>query len=90
MRAWRRRRADRPACQQVLRILQSYLDGELDADSAAMVAAHLAEDFRRCGLEAEAYRTIKAALAKQGAKVDAATLERLRRFPLDVSGGRQP
>ncbi|MGC8472892.1 MAG: anti-sigma factor family protein [Candidatus Dormibacteria bacterium] len=74
----------------MLRILQAYLDGELDADRAAMVTAHLAEDFHRCGLEAEAYRAIKAALAKQGPTVDPATLERLRRFPLSVDRGDHP
>lgn len=88
MRAWRRRRSDRPACRQVLRILQAYLDGELDADGAALVSAHLAEDCHRCGLEAEAYRAIKATLANQASNPDPATLERLRRLPLDVSVGR--
>ena len=89
MRAWRRRRAGRPACRHVLRILQAYLDGELDADRAALVRAHLAEDCHRCGLEAEAYRAIKAALAKQGPTVDPAILERLRMVPPSVSRGEK-
>ena len=61
-------------------MLQSYLDGESDPPTSAVVAQHL-EECRRCGLEASTYRTIKAALAgSPDGEIDDATVERLRRF----------
>lgn len=49
-------------CRQVARELQGYLDGELDAVRAPLVAEHLA-GCRLCGLEASTYEAIKVALA---------------------------
>lgn len=67
-------------CSRVARVLQSYLDGEVDPPTAAMVTAHL-EFCRRCGLEASAYRAIKTAIAATGpADVDQAAIGRLRAF----------
>lgn len=90
-------RLSRTRCQQVARVLQSYLDGEADARTSAMVAHHL-EECRRCGLEAATYRTIKAAIAAQAPSdtIDVAAVDRLRRFAEeladpaadDVPGGR--
>jgi anti-sigma factor RsiW len=75
-----RRRAERPmSCRQVGRLLQRYLDGELDEVAARRVMRHL-EDCRRCGLEAAAYAEIKATLARRGAQVPAETVSRLREF----------
>ena len=61
MRWPRRRRAEegRLSCHEVSRLVQRYLDDETDRATAAAVAAHL-EDCRRCGMEADAYRDIKA------------------------------
>ena len=73
-------RDPRSPCAQVASALQSYLDGESDPSTSAMVAEHL-EECRRCGLEAGTYKAIKAALAGAGdGEIDDATLDRLRRF----------
>lgn len=46
-------------CMRVGRLLQSYLDGELDdAHGAAMVARHL-QACRRCGMAADSIQTLK-------------------------------
>jgi hypothetical protein len=67
------------SCLQVMRVLQSYLDGQTDQLTARRVANHL-DACRRCGLEESTYREIKAALARQAAPLDDASLERLRTF----------
>jgi predicted anti-sigma-YlaC factor YlaD len=64
---------------EVGKLLQRYLDGETDELVTAKVAEHL-EDCRRCGLEAEVYREIKASLARQAPTLPETTLARLRRF----------
>ena len=77
----------RAGCLRVTRVLQSYLDGEADAPTSAMVAQHL-EECRRCGLEASTYRAIKVANTETGpdvAPVDAEAVERLRRFAEQLS-----
>ena len=78
---WRAMRGSREvaSCRQVAKALQSYLDGALDAASARRVARHL-EMCRRCGLEAETYAAIKAALARDGRDVDPDAVARLREF----------
>ena len=78
---WRRHAvADRPlTCREVGKLLQRYLDGETNAQATARVAEHL-EDCRRCGLEADIYREIKAAVARQAPTLPETTLARLRRF----------
>ena len=77
----------RSGCLRVTRVLQGYLDGEVDEATSAMVAKHL-EECRRCGLEASTYRAIKVAITETGpdvAPVDANAVERLRRFAEDLS-----
>jgi anti-sigma factor RsiW len=69
-------------CRQAGRLLQSYLDGELDEVTARRVAGHL-EDCRRCGLEAATYTAIKSALARRGT-VPPGAAERLRVFGEDL------
>lgn len=67
MRPWLRRRnaaQRRTGCAEVIRVLQSYLDGEVDEAAAQGVVEHLA-DCRACGLEADLYREIKKSLARQ-------------------------
>ena len=70
-------------CRHVMRVLQSYLDCEVDAQTADVVAAHL-EECRRCGLEAATYEAIKVAIASRievgRVPVDPATLDRLHAF----------
>jgi anti-sigma factor RsiW len=75
-----RRRADRPmSCRQVGRLLQRYLDHDLDEVATRRIMRHL-DDCRRCGLEVAVYTEIKASLARRGADVPADTLDRLRAF----------
>lgn len=67
-------------CREVGRVLQTYLDGELDDADAWLVAAHL-DECRDCGLESASYDRIKAALAQpmpEGADPEA--IARLRSF----------
>jgi predicted anti-sigma-YlaC factor YlaD len=96
MTLWRRHDvADRPlTCREVGKLLQRYLDGETDEQVTARVAEHL-EDCRRCGLAADIYREIKAALARRAPTLPETTLARLRHFgqrlategPPDAPGG---
>lgn len=67
------------SCGEVARLLQSYLDGELDAATTVALRAHL-RDCVRCGLEAATYQRIKAVLAERGRGDDDDTLGRLHRF----------
>jgi anti-sigma factor (TIGR02949 family) len=74
-------RARRTQCAQVAKVLQTYLDGEAPPDKSTMVAEHL-EECRKCGMEAETYRAIKASIAHTY-RPDAQTedaVERLRAF----------
>lgn len=81
MRNWiRRRRGEGEAnCMQVARVLQSYLDGQVDDLTARRVRRHL-EHCRRCGLKSETYEAIRDAIARRGRHVDADALDRLREF----------
>ncbi|MBN9098194.1 MAG: zf-HC2 domain-containing protein [Pseudonocardia sp.] len=79
-------------CLRTSRVLQSYLDGELDdLPAAARVVEHL-EECRRCGLHAATYRAIKQALRSGRHDVDDLALRRLRAFSqaLAASEGPQP
>ncbi len=78
----------RARCMRTARVLQAYLDGEVTAAVAEAVSEHL-EECRRCGLEASAYRAIKASVAAiadgHPAEVDAAVIERLNGFAQGLS-----
>jgi anti-sigma factor RsiW len=81
-------------CRQVGRLLQSYLDGELDEDRIAQVGGHL-DHCRRCGMEASTYARIKEALAavQTGGALhpeDRLAIDRLRRFADQLSGSWGP
>lgn len=65
-------------CRQVARVLQRYLDGQVDADTAARVMAHL-DDCAVCEEEAATFRSIIAALRRRGRTDDGLT-ERIRAF----------
>jgi anti-sigma factor RsiW len=69
----------RPECHQVRRVLQAYLDGELDDRHTALVAAHL-EHCERCGVEADVYEQVKASLSELRPPSDPGALHRLRAF----------
>ena len=55
----------------------------------AKVAGHLAV-CRRCGLDEQAYREIKDALARRGGALPDAPIDRLRAFAGELSGGDPP
>lgn len=81
MRWFRRRSASdaQPSCEQVMEVLQSYLDGETDAATARAVAVHL-EMCVNCGPEARVFRDIKQSLARKAEPVDPAVLAGLEAF----------
>jgi anti-sigma factor RsiW len=70
------------SCRQLGRVLQSYLDDELDDDAARKVAAHL-HDCRRCGLESATYEALRISLRTGPAGLADEPVARLREF-----GGR--
>lgn len=76
-------------CHEVGELLQHYLDGDIDAERARRIAAHL-EDCRRCGMEAETYERIKATLAAHRQEVPAESVERLREFAARLARGEEP
>ena len=65
-------------CEQVGRVLQHHLDGELDERTASLVGAHL-EACRRCGLEADVFRDLTAAIARRSDPPED-SVNRLREF----------
>lgn len=73
-------------CSEVGKLLQTYLDGELDELRARAVAGHL-EDCVRCGMAAETYEQIKAALRRTSSSVSEEPLRRLRAFADDLAAG---
>lgn len=66
-------------CPEVARLLQRYLDGEIDDLRAQRISRHL-EDCRRCGMKAETYSAIKRSLREKRPSVPADAIERLRAF----------
>lgn len=91
MKVWRRIKRSNPSdvasCAEVMRSLQSYLDGEVkDELSARRIAAHL-EVCRRCGMEAKTFQELKAALRSTEGSVDPRTIERLQDFARSLGDG---
>jgi anti-sigma factor RsiW len=72
------RREARIGCMRVARVLQAYLDGEIDEATARRVWGHL-EVCRRCGMKAGTYRSIKESIARTG-RLDQLTRRRLEDF----------
>lgn len=88
MRSWARRlrRREEASCAEVARVLQTYLDGQVDDLTARRVGRHL-DHCRRCGLESETYMAIKDALSRRSHDVDPAALDRLRSFGEHLAEG---
>ncbi len=58
-----RRRPRKPTeCREIGKMIQAYLDAELDDDRRRMVAEHL-ERCRDCGLDAASYARLKQSVA---------------------------
>jgi anti-sigma factor RsiW len=82
----RRVRPDAPArCPEVARVLQRYLDGEVDEHTRRLVSEHL-EDCRRCGLEVETYTALKQAIHRVS-DLPAEPVDRLRTFAAQLASG---
>jgi predicted anti-sigma-YlaC factor YlaD len=76
-------------CDHVLELLQFYLDSEIDADRARLIAEHL-DECRSCGLEAETYEMIKTSLAAKRPTVPAESVARVREFAEQLARGDGP
>ena len=72
-------------CKSAARVLQSYLDGELDGLSTSRVREHL-EVCRACGLEADTYSAIKDSIGSGHSPSDDA-VRRLEQFAADLMQG---
>lgn len=83
----RMRPGERLACPEVGRLLQRFLDGELDSDIEMTALAEHLEECRRCGLEADTYRKIKDALARRAEVVPEESVQRLREFGEHLTEG---
>jgi len=68
-----------PSCDEIMEVLQSYLDGEVDADTARDVAGHL-EMCAGCDAESDVFRRIKTSLATSAEPVDPDVMTSLRAF----------
>lgn len=68
-----------PSCEEILEVMQSYLDGETDEETARKVAGHLA-DCTECDRESEVYKNIKASLAGRRKPVNPEVMDALRQF----------
>ena len=80
-------RGEELSCREVGKVLQSYLDGELDELLARRVARHL-EMCMRCGMRAETYVEIKRALRRSAGSPPQDALDRLRAFGQQLGEGR--
>jgi anti-sigma factor (TIGR02949 family) len=72
-------------CREVGKVLQSYLDNDVEDDFAEKIAQHL-EACKECGLEVATYQQIKTSLAAKMPEVDPDAIERLRTFGAQISG----
>lgn len=80
------RRKGGARCIEIGRLIQSYLDGELDAASTAKVSQHL-QACRRCGLTADDYRSLKVALAQTLMPLPTEPLARLQSLATRLTSG---
>ena len=75
------------SCEEVLEVLQSYLDGETDAGTALNVSTHL-DKCEQCEPESAVYRRIKSTLNMSAGDVDPTVLSRLEDFGNRVANGQ--
>lgn len=80
------RRRKSMTCEQIMEVLQRYLDGEVDESVARKVAAHL-DECERCIPEADIYREIKASLAAKSLVVEPSILADLTAFGNRIADG---
>ncbi len=80
------RRSREMSCDEIMEVLQGYLDGEVDEETARKVASHL-DNCDVCAPEAILYSKIKDSLAAKQLVVDADILAGLQTFGERVSKG---
>lgn len=68
-----------PSCEEIMEVLQSYLDGETDEETARKVAGHLSS-CTECDRESQVYENIKTSLASRRKPVDPEVMDALRQF----------
>jgi predicted anti-sigma-YlaC factor YlaD len=72
------------SCDEVMELLQAYLDNESSTqEEADAVAKHLA-DCKACDRESQVYKDIKASLATRQRPVDPQILSALREYGTDL------
>ena len=79
------RRSSRARCMEVRRVINGFVDGQVEEGFAAKIAEHL-EDCRRCGLDAEVYANIKRSLQSKPPTIDDEAIDRLREFGSKLAG----
>ena len=84
-RSWGRRNKPEVNCREVGKVLQSYLDEDIEEGFAEKIASHL-DACKECGLEVETYRQIKTSLAAKMPEVYPDAIERLRSFGQEITG----
>ncbi len=72
-----------PSCDEIMEVLQAYLDGEVDVEVARTVAGHL-EKCVVCSHESEVYQQIKTSLAGRRREVDPDVRAALEAFSRDL------
>lgn len=72
-----------PSCGEVMEVLQAYLDGEVDVDTARMVAGHLGH-CTACSGESEVYEQIKVKLASGRREIDPQIRAALEAYSRDL------
>lgn len=68
---------DRIECMRVGRLLQRYLDGELDDEKAAVTVARHLEACRRCGKAADSIELLKDQVGRLRPDVDPEAVHRV-------------
>lgn len=84
-----RRDSGMASCREVARVMQRYLDREIDEHTAKRVARHL-EVCHRCGLESATYQEIKRSLHRRASTIPPAALERLQTFGEQLAASGVP
>ena len=74
-----RRPSSEARCREVKRVINAWVDGEVEEDFAQKIADHL-EDCRRCGLAVDIYTRIKESLQSRPPEIDDEAVARLREF----------
>lgn len=77
------------SCQHVEKVMQEYLDNELDPAEVPKVLKHL-ETCRDCGLEAELYERIKTTLRGHQQTPDQASIDRVRNLAFELANSGLP